>query len=145
VTQTSPPELDLFGPHFQADPTAWYELARQHEPVHYAPKHGWFIITAAELVREVLRDAERFSSRVHKHTQPPPEVADEVAEIRAQGWPYYPALGTNDPPDHTRLRRLVQRAFTPRSIAWMQPLVRQTADELAVHGRVIDDKDHGLH
>jgi cytochrome P450 len=130
-SDTAPPELDLFGPHFQADPAAWYELAREREPVHYAPKHGWYIVTKAELVREVLRDPQRFSSRVHKHTQPPPEVAEEVARIRAQGWPYQPALGTNDPPNHTRLRALVQRAFTPRSIRWMEPLVRQTAQELA--------------
>jgi cytochrome P450 len=78
----------------------------------------------------VLRDGDRFSSRVHKHTQPPAEVAEECAAIRAQGWPYTPALGTNDPPDHTRLRQLVQRAFTARSLAWMAPLVRSTAQEL---------------
>jgi cytochrome P450 len=45
--------------------TSW---AREREPVHYAPKHGWYIVTKAELVREVLRDPQRFSSRVHKHT-----------------------------------------------------------------------------
>ena len=124
-------DLDLFGPGFQDDPSATYEQLRQSGAVHYLPRHGWYLVTKAETAREVLRDAERFSSRVHKHTQPPPEVADEVAQIRAQGWPYIPALGTSDPPDHTRLRRLVQRAFTPRSLAWMEPLIRQTAEELA--------------
>ena len=123
--------LDLFGPHFQDDPPAIYEQLRRSGAVHYLPRHGWYLVTKADAAREVLRDAARFSSRVHKHTQPPVEVADEVAQIRAQGWPYTPALGTNDPPDHTRLRRLVQRAFTPRSLAWMEPLVRRTADELA--------------
>ncbi len=123
--------LDLFDPQFQSNPPAVYEQLRRSGAVHYLPRHGWYLVTKAETAREVLRDAERFSSRVHKHTQPPAEVADEVAQIRAQGWRYTPALGTNDPPDHTRLRRLVQRAFTPRSLAWMEPLVRQTAEELA--------------
>jgi cytochrome P450 len=126
-----PDGLDLLGPDFQANPAAIYEQLRRSGAVHYLPQHGWYLVTKAETAREVLRDAERFSSRVHKHTQPPAEVADEVARIRAQGWPYTPALGTNDPPDHTRMRRLVQRAFTPRSLAWMEPLVRQTAEELA--------------
>jgi cytochrome P450 len=129
--QGLPDGLDLFGPQFQDDPPAIYEQLRRSGAVRYLPRHGWYLVTKAEAVREVLRDAERFSSRVHKHTQPPAEVADEVAQIRAQGWPYTPALGTNDPPDHTRMRRLVQRAFTPRSLTWMEPLVRQTAEELA--------------
>jgi cytochrome P450 len=130
-TATSPAGLDLFGPRFQADPSAVYRQLRRSGAVHYLPRNGWYLVTRAETAREVLRDPQRFSSRVHKHTQPPPEVADEVAQIRAQGWPYTPALGTSDAPDHTRLRKLVQRAFTPRSLAWMEPLVRQTAEELA--------------
>ena len=100
--------LDLLGLGFQADPQRVYEQLRAAGAVHHLPRHGWYLVTQAATAREVLRDAERFSSRVHKHTEPPPEVADEVAEIRSQGWPYVPALGTNDPPDHTRLRRLVQ-------------------------------------
>lgn len=124
-------ELDLLGPHFQADPQRVYEQLRAAGAVHHLPRHGWYLVTHAATAREVLRDAERFSSRVHKHTEPPAEVAEQVAEIRSQGWPYVPALGTNDPPDHTRLRRLVQRGFTARSLAWMEPLVRQTAEELA--------------
>jgi cytochrome P450 len=124
-------DLDLFGPHFQEDPAASYERLRRSGAVHYLPRHGWYLVTKADTVRAVLRDAGRFSSQVHKHTQPPAEVADEVARIRAQGWPYTPALGTSDPPDHTRLRKLVQRTFTPRSLTWMEPLVRQTAEELA--------------
>jgi cytochrome P450 len=124
-------DLDLFGPEFQADPPRWNARLRATQPVYWADKHGWFVVTTDALAREVLRNADLFSSSVHKHTQPPAEVADRVAEIRAQGWPYMPALGTNDAPNHTRLRKLVQRAFTPRSIAWMEPLVRQAAEELA--------------
>jgi cytochrome P450 len=131
VAPSESSDLDLFGPDFQDNPPAVYQRLRRSGAVHYLPRHGWYLVTTAETAREVMRDPQRFSSRVHKHTQPPPEVADEVAQIRAQGWPYTPALGTSDAPEHTRLRRLVQRAFTPRSLTWMEPLVRQTAEELA--------------
>ena len=78
-----PADLDLFGPVFQADPPAVYQQLRRDGAVHYLPRNGWYLVTSAETAREVLRDPQRFSSRVHKHTQPPPEVAEEVARIRA--------------------------------------------------------------
>ncbi len=63
-----PDGLDLFGRPFQANPTAVYEQLRRSGAVHYRPRHGRYLVTTAETAREVLRDAERFSSRVHKHT-----------------------------------------------------------------------------
>ena len=84
-----------------------------------------------DLVREMLTDPGRFSNQVSRRTPPPLEVADEVAAIRAQGMPYVPTLLLNDPPRHTRYRRLVQRAFTPRALAWMEPLVADVAEQLA--------------
>jgi cytochrome P450 len=70
-------DLDLFGPSFQDDPPAVYEQLRRSGAVHYLPRHGWYLVTRAETAREVLRDSALFSSRVHKHTQPPPEVAGQ--------------------------------------------------------------------
>src|SRR4051812_21435455 len=84
-----------------------------------------------ELAREALTDPGRFSNQVSRRTAPPAEVADEVAAIRADGYPYVPTLLTNDPPAHTRYRRLVQRTFTPRALAWMEPLVADVAEQLA--------------
>jgi cytochrome P450 len=66
-----------------------------------------------------------------RRTSPPAEVAADVEALRAQGYPYTPALGTNDPPQHTRYRKMVNRAFTVRSLAWMEPLVDEVADTLA--------------
>ncbi|WP_322751753.1 MULTISPECIES: cytochrome P450 [unclassified Frankia] len=126
------PGLDLSSPQFLAAPEDWYARMREQAPVCFAPGNGWYVVASAELVREVLRDTATFSSAgLSKHAPPPPEVAEEVAAIRARGWPYVPALGTNDPPRHTQLRKLVNKAFTPRALAWMEPLVRQTADNLA--------------
>ena len=92
---------------------------------------GWYIVTTIELAREVLTDPARFSNQVSRRTSPPAEVADEVAAIRSQGFPYVPTLLLNDPPAHTRYRRMVQRALTPRALAWMEPLIADVAEELA--------------
>lgn len=92
---------------------------------------GWLLVTSEDLVRKVLTDPATFSSRVHKHSPPPAEIADEVAAIRAQGWPYTSALGTSDAPSHTRHRALVNKSFTPRGLATMEPAVRAAAEELA--------------
>jgi cytochrome P450 len=54
-----------------------------------------------------------------------------VAAIRSQGFPYVPTLLLNDPPAHTRYRRMVQKALTPRALAWMEPLIADVAEELA--------------
>ena len=123
--------VDLDDPEFLRCPFPALAAARAGGGVVPAGRPGWFVVARADLVREVLRDTATYSSAVHKHSQPPPEVADEVAAIRARGWPYTPGLGTSDPPAHTRHRKLVNQTFTPRGLAWMEPLVADVAAELA--------------
>ncbi len=135
--------VDPFSPEFQQDPFPVYAHLREVAPVHHLPDQGWYMVTAMDLVREALRQPDLFSNSVHsgRRTEPPAEVADEIAAIRAQGFDYVPALGLNDPPHHTRYRKLVNRAFTPRALAWMEPLVESVATELAdrlVDGATVD-------
>jgi cytochrome P450 len=124
------PQLDLFAEDFQQYPFATLALLRERAPVHALAEPGWYIVTTMELAREVITDPARFSNQVSRRTSPPPQVADEVTAIRSQGLPYVPTLLLNDPPAHTRFRRMVQRALTPRALAWMEPLVAGVADEL---------------
>lgn len=123
--------VDLDGKTFLSCPFPALAQAREGSGIVPAGRPGWFMVAKARLVREVLRDTATYSSAVHKHSPPPAEVADRVAAIRAQGWPYTPGLGTSDPPVHTRHRKLVNQTFTPRGLAWMEPLVTQAADDLA--------------
>ena len=125
------PELDPFVEDFQQFPFATLALLRERAPVHVMAEPGWYIVTTIELAREVLTDPVRFSNQVSRRTSPPAEVADEVAAIRSQGFPYVPTLLLNDPPAHTRYRRMVQKALTPRALAWMEPLIADVAEELA--------------
>lgn len=123
--------LDPFTDEFQQCPFPALAELREHSPVQALAEPGWYIVTTMDLVREVLADPARFSNAVSRRTPPPPVVADEVAAIRARGFPYVPTLLLNDPPVHTRYRRLVQRTFTPRALSWMEPLVAEVAEELA--------------
>src|SRR6202021_2220206 len=125
------PELDPFVEDFQQFPFATLALLRQRAPVHAMSEPGWYIVTTIELAREVLTAPARFSNQVSRRTSPPAEVADEVAAIRSEGFPYVPTLLLNDPPAHTRYRRMGQRALTPRALAWMEPLIAGVAEELA--------------
>jgi len=135
--------IDPYAESFQHDPFPVYASLRAQSPVHHLPEQGWYMVTSMDLVREALRQPDLYANSVHsgRRTEPPAEVADEIAAIRAQGFAYVPALGLNDPPGHTRYRRLVNRAFTPRAIAWMEPLVDAVAEELAeslVDGSTVD-------
>jgi cytochrome P450 len=136
--------LDPFSPDFQQCPFPWFARLRQQAPVYQIPEQGWYAVTTMDLGREVMRDTATYSSQVSRRTSPPAEVADEVAAIRAGGYPYVPTLLLNDPPQHTRYRKLVNKAFTPRALAWMEPLVASAADELAgslADGSTIDFVD----
>ena len=139
--------LPLVDPHtdaFHQNPYPTYAMLRAEAPVYEIPDQpGLYFVTTWALVKEALLDPGRFSNVLPpaRRDTPPPEVAAEVEAIRAQGFPYTPALGTNDPPQHTRYRKMINRAFTPRAIAWMDPLVNEVADQIAQglpDGEVID-------
>lgn len=138
------PYVDPHTDGFYQDPYPTYAMLRSEAPVYEIPDQpGLYFVTTWALVRAALMDPGRFSNVLPpaRRTEPPAEVVDEIEAIRAQGFPYTPALGTNDPPQHTRYRKLVNRAFTVRALAWMEPLVDEVADQLAAalpDGEVID-------
>jgi cytochrome P450 len=87
---------------------------------------AWLVTRFAE-VREVLGDAQRFSnSQVSMQRRQPgmPEMTDEeLAQARAGN------LLAHDPPDHTRLRRLLTPEFTVRRIRRLEPRIQEIVDE----------------
>lgn len=140
---TEPVLVDPYSESFQQVPFPAYRRLRAQAPVYRVPGEDWYMVTTMELVRQVLRDPATYanSGPVGRRVEPPAEVAAEVSAIRAQGFAYQPALNLTDAPVHTRYRRLINRAFTPRSLAWMEPLVDLTARELAdalPDGEVVD-------
>ena len=105
-----------------ANPYPKYRQLREKDPVHRSPMLGGWVLTRYDDIDSVLRDWKRFSS------------GDDSRRRRNQdNHPFAnepPSMLFTDPPDHTRLRGLVSKAFTPRSIGAMGPRVREIVDEL---------------
>ena len=107
-------------PAFVADPYPTYRRLLAEDPVHHSPM-GFWVLTRYEDVVAALRD---------------PRLAKEAiaAFVAARFGAPMPAMGLSmldrDPPDHTRLRSLVSKAFTPRVVDGLRPRVQQIVDGL---------------
>jgi cytochrome P450 len=121
--------FDPLDPAQRADPYPTYALLRRERPVFYAPQYDLWVVTRYEDVLRVLKEDETFSSRIALHSTPH-EPAPEVRRVLDQGWPEMPIIVESDPPLHTRIRRPISRAFTPRRVAEMEPRIRALAQTL---------------
>jgi cytochrome P450 len=112
-------------PAVRRDPYALYERGRREEP---AFAHTGLPIPLVSIfryaeVQAVLRDSELFSNDFTRGR----DLAPEIVELGKQAPPSM--LGT-DPPVHTRLRSLVNKAFTPRIVRQLEPRLRAVAHAL---------------
>jgi cytochrome P450 len=112
-------------PTFVADPYPTYRQLRTEDPVHHSPL-GFWVLTRYDDVVAALRD---------------PRLAKEAiaAFVAARFGAPVPIMGLSmldrDPPDHTRLRSLVSKAFTPRVVEGLRPRVQQIVDGLIARAR----------
>ena len=118
------PVARLMLPATRADPYPLYARVRQRGLVR-SPL-GAFIAADHATVASVLRDRRFSSSPTHQRGYRPPSYPP--GDPRA-GLPDGDLLNL-DPPDHTRLRRLVSGAFTPRTVAELEPWIREVTDRL---------------
>jgi cytochrome P450 len=121
--------FDPFAPEFHADPYAHYRELRAAGPLHRTPGGLW-LSPSFEVCSQIFRDP-RFGHG----------TADDegAAGLRARRIPRrVRSFLVLDPPEHTRLRRLVSRAFTARLIERLRPRVASIVDELmaGLHGEV---------
>ncbi|MFF4581906.1 cytochrome P450 [Streptomyces sp. NPDC001389] len=126
-----PPAPTLFDWEFATDPYPAYAWLREHSPVHRAQLpsgvEAWLVTRYAD-ARQALAD-QRLSKNPAHHAEPAHAKGktgipgERKAELMTH-------LLNIDPPDHTRLRRLVSKAFTPRRVAEFTPRVQELTDHL---------------
>jgi len=110
------------GRDFLENPYPTYHLLREHDPVHRCPDGSYFLTRYADL-NKVYRDTKRYSSDKKKEFKP--KYGD--------GWLYThhtTSLVFNDPPLHTRVRRLIMGALTPKALRALEPQLVTLIDSL---------------
>jgi cytochrome P450 len=119
--QPADPLFDPVSPTYQANPYATYERLRREAPVHRSAL-GFTIVSRYHDVMSVLRDSR--ASRETWRYSVAYRAARQAMSERFAAW-VRSQLQFLDPPDHTRQRTLLARAFTPRAIDRLRPRIRE--------------------
>jgi cytochrome P450 PksS len=139
ITNAKP---DFLSAEFRANPYPFYAHLREHAPVYVGPKlwgqQAW-LVTRYDDVAHVLKD-ETFAKDARNAWTP--------EQLKKAPWipPLFRSLQNNllslDPPDHTRLRALAHRAFTPRMVERMRSqthaLAHELLDKMKARGGTVD-------
>jgi cytochrome P450 len=123
-TATTGPLFNPLSPDFIRDPYPHYERLRTTDPMHVTPL-GAFVASRHAEASLVLRDkrfGKDFADRSIRRYGP--GIMDEPVFRSMRHW-----MLQQDPPDHTRLRGLVVKAFTARRVEDMRPRIQQIVDD----------------
>src|SRR6266849_4295335 len=135
-TTADRPLLDLTDPRFLSEPYPFYRLLRERAPVWRSPTGLWVLSRHSDIAA-VLKDS-RFGHDFEGKLSDPRERSDLLEEPVFRGLRL--SMLVRDPPDHTRLRGLVAKAFTARRLEAMRPkieaLVETLLDAVAPQGRM---------
>ncbi|MGH8008950.1 MAG: cytochrome P450, partial [Candidatus Binatia bacterium] len=114
-------EYNPFLPEVQANPFPYYAYLREHAPVYQVPGVGFWAVSRYDDVLSIVKNPHLFSASIL--------ISALMGDLNP--WPpEVPPMVALDPPDHTRLRKLVNRAFTPRRIASLEQHIREIAHSL---------------
>jgi cytochrome P450 len=122
-------EFDPWSDDYLADPYPFFARARAEAPVFYNSRTDLWMVSRYDDIWTVLRDPARFSAA--NALSPVSPFTPEAQRILLEGgYTLKPALTNNDPPGHTRVRSHINRAFSARRIAQLEPRIREYADGL---------------
>ncbi|MBI2170125.1 MAG: cytochrome P450 [Actinobacteria bacterium] len=119
--------VTLLAPEHRANPQVLYDRMREEAPVLHVPEWDEFVLTRHADCEAVLRDPRFSSNPGHRRLQVP--VDDQDMRTQLAGTDSNVLLFI-DPPDHTRIRRLVSKAFTPRRVEEMRARIQRIVDGL---------------
>jgi pimeloyl-[acyl-carrier protein] synthase len=122
VVTTTETLFDPYNPEFHANPYPFYHRLRAEDPVHLTPMGVW-VLTRYDDVVTALRDPRFGRAGFEPLLEAVYGAPTESGRLQA-------SMLFRDPPDHTRLRGLVNKAFTPRVIDAMRPRIQSIVDTL---------------
>jgi len=121
----------LTDPAIQAQHHAFFSALRKGSPIHYDEKLGSWLVTRNEDIWAVQSDPITFSVEHGYHDLQARGMQEEFrAILERDGGGYFPDAIMSDPPYHTRIRRLMERAFTAHRVKELEPRIHARVVEL---------------
>lgn len=127
-----------YEPFSQNDPFVAYAALRASEPVMFDERIGYWVVTRYDDIKSIFDDWETFSS---ENAQAPVRTRGAAATriMNEGGFTAYSGLSARIPPEHTRIRKIVQHAFTPRRYRALEPTIRDNV--VALLQKMLDKPD----
>ena len=107
------------------NPYPFYAYARSSQPIFYSDRFHMWLVTRYDDIVYVLHNPQLFSSE--DRSLKPPSLPPQVVKILAQKR-HAKHVGNTDPPEHTRLRQILNQVFTAARIAPYEDMIREIAD-----------------
>ncbi|WP_024368481.1 cytochrome P450 [Arthrobacter sp. TB 26] len=121
-----------YEPFAQKNPFPAYAELRAEQPVMFDERVGLYVVSRYDDIRAVFDEWETFSS---ENAQAPVRERGAAAKkiMEEGGFTAYSGLSARVPPEHTRIRGIVQKAFTPRRYQALEPFIRQNVVHLVTN------------
>ncbi|WP_052223394.1 cytochrome P450 [Novosphingobium malaysiense] len=124
-------EGTLADTEIQAHPRDFYRAMRHGDPIHYDEKLGSWLVTRHEDISAVQSDPVTFSVKHGYSEQQARGMREEFeAYLREHGGGYFPDAIMSDPPYHTRIRKLMENAFTAHRVKELEPRITAVVHDL---------------
>jgi hypothetical protein len=121
-------QYDFNSREFLANPYPVFDQLRSNDPIFWSAENSYWILTRYADIVSLIQSDQLSSNRIVAHAARMPNEAKQHFR------PFFTAVSSwmlmIDPPDHTRLRGLVNKAFTPRVVENMRGLVQRLVDEM---------------
>ncbi|MET1155724.1 cytochrome P450 [Arthrobacter sp.] len=113
-----------YQPFQMKDPFPAYAELRNEQPVMFDERVGYYVVSRYDDIKAVFDDWETFSSE--NAQAPVRKRGPQATKIMEEGgFTAYSGLSARRPPEHTRIRAVAQKAFTPRRYKALEPFIRQ--------------------
>jgi cytochrome P450 len=122
--------VSVLDPRINTDPFPYFNMLRENDPVHWNERHRAWLVTRFDDVRVGLRDPRLSVDRIRPYIQR--RLSDEERERFGSAFTLMESfLPFRDPPDHTRLRRIVQHGFAPKIVKRQSEGIDAVTQQLA--------------
>jgi cytochrome P450 len=124
------PLPSLRDPTIQVCPFAAYARLRTESPVYHDPISGMYEVTRIDLVKMILEDTKRFSNKTGLIGNQGTEAGQKAERLyREEGFPLMNTPIDSDPPDHRKMRSLVDKTLSVANIRAIEPRIAQITNE----------------